>query len=345
LSLVFIEVGYRATAGFPVFTLANWRTEQVSLRRFVVKRVTTDPVLGWTNLPWTDSDNFETIDFGIRRNFDETTVRTGAVLAVGDSFTEGWEVEGHESWPAVLEDMTGVPVVNAGIGAYATDQIILRAEQLLPIVRPKILIIGFLQDDIFRTAYSIHGAPKPFFTTENGELRYHPPGPLESREPGSLMASVGYTLRDGLGYFAIAHYVLARLNPEYWYGTEFNRRADIDEVAVTCALLRRLKAQTDREGIRTILFMQYSAQNILETEEPVRESQDVMACARKAGMRVADQFSYLRGVAAGDPNAVREYYRYYDPEWGHMSAKGNRHAAQLLATALQDWLKDLPGAR
>ena len=39
---------------------------------------------------------------------------------------------------------------------------------------------------------------------------------------------------------------------------------------------------------------------------------------------------------------MKEYYLYYDKDYGHMSAKGNWHAADLLSTALQDWLKALP---
>jgi lysophospholipase L1-like esterase len=348
LSLILIEIGYRVTAGLPIFKLANWRTEQVSLFRFGAERATTDPVLGWTNLPWTNSESFETIDYGIRRNSKETTVRAGGILAVGDSFTEGWEVDGHESWPAVLEGMIGVPVVNGGIGGYGTDQIILRAEQLLPIVKPKILIIGFLEDDISRAAYSVFGAPKPYFTIDNGELRYHPPGPLEPRALGSLTSSIGFTLRNGLGYFAAADHVLARLNPDFWYGTEsemFHRRADVDEVEVTCALLRRLKAKADREGIRTILFVQYTAQAILFSGRRTREVQNVMVCARNAGIRVADQFSFLLGAAVRDRNAMMEYYVYDDKDYGHMSAKGNWHAAGMLSVALQDWLKALHEAQ
>lgn len=348
-SLILIEIGYRVAAGLPVLKLADWRSDMISAMWFG-ERVISDPILGWTNAPWTESENIETIHYGIRRSFNETTVRTGAVLAVGDSFTEGWEVLGNESWPAVLERMTGVPVVNAGIGAYGTDQIILRVERLLPIVKPKILIVGFLEDDILRAAHSVYGgAPKPYFTIENGELQYHPAAPLIPREPGSLMSSIGYMLRDGLGYFATADYLLSRLSPDYWYGTVgaevemFHRRTDVDEVEVTCALLRRLKTQTDKEGIHTMLFMQYTAQAILASGKPTRAAQTVMACALEAGIRVADQFSFLRGIAVGGRNALKRYYMYHK-DYGHMSAKGNWHAAHMLSLALRDWLEALPGA-
>ena len=144
-------------------------------------------MLGWVLAPNFRSEGFNTIDHGFRRNFDEKEVRTGAILAVGDSFTEGFDVvDDAGTWPAQLEKMTGTPVVNAGVAGYASDQIILRAEQVMPIVKPKTLIIGFTEVDISRAGLSGAGAPKPYFTTEKGELVYHPPGPLES---GSRKAS------------------------------------------------------------------------------------------------------------------------------------------------------------
>jgi len=344
-SFVFVEGGYRLAAGLPIFQLTNWRVDQVSTNR-LGERAVFDPVMGWSLKPWTDIDGFETIDHGIRRNFDETTVRTGAVLAVGDSFTEGWEVADDESWPAVLEKVTGVPVVNAGIGGYGTDQIIMRAEQMLPIVKPKILIIGFLESDIFRAGHSVFGAPKPYFTIENDELRFHPPEPLEPVAQG-LLPSIAYKLRDWLGYFATADYLLARLNPSYWYstGTEVHyRKLDVDEAEITCKLLRRVKAQTDKEGIRTILFMQYYAPFLYGGEQPPRNAQYVLKCAQEAGIRVLDQFAFLRRIIVSDPNATKEYYMHSGETFGHMSAKGNRHAAHLLSLALEDWLRVLPGA-
>ena len=347
-ALLVMEIGYRVMTGLHVFKWINWRVEQVTRDRFATSIRAIDPVLGWTTLPWTSSDNFASIDHGIRRNFEETTVRTGAVLAVGDSFTEGWEVGNNESWPAALEHMTGVPVVNAGVSGYGTDQIVLRAEGLLPIVKPKILIIGFMQDDIFRTGYSIYGAPKPYFTIENGELRYHPPGPLESGGQAGLMSWIGHTVRDGLSYSAAADHVLGRLNPDYWYGTaseNLERRADGDEVAVTCALLKRLKMRTDAQSIHAILFMQYSAQFILASRTPTREALDVERCAREIGMSVVDQFARLRSIADRNRIAMKQYYLYYNRNYEHMSAKGNRHAAELLAATLQDSLKLLSRAQ
>jgi hypothetical protein len=181
-ALLLAEIVFRLAMGLPVFKFVNWRAEEVTVDN-LGERALFDPVLGWVLRNNYRSAGFNTLDHGIRRNATETTIRTGAMLAVGDSFTEGWdEVRDNETWPAYLEGLTGQPVVNGANGGFGTDQIILRIEQLLPIVRPKTLLIGFHELDILKAAYSAWGVSKPYFTIEDGTLHYHPPQPLERRQ-------------------------------------------------------------------------------------------------------------------------------------------------------------------
>ena len=340
IALVALEAGFRALSGRPLLKFADWRGERVAGDRLREFKAMPDPVLGWVPRPWSvHEDGYTTIEQGIRQNFGEKTVRTGAVLAVGDSFTEGWEVEDDETWPALLEKKTGIPVVNAGVGAYGTDQIVLRAEQMLPIVKPKTLIVGFLEEDIFRAGHSVFNAPKPYFTLEGGALKYHPPPMFEPRPPARAFGRFLLGLRDVLGYSAAADYVFARLNPTYWYRASDRdeyRKAGNDPAAVTCALLGRLKAQTDRDGIRVILFMQYHAPQIIDADRPSENARRVITCAGALGIRVVDQFAPLRAIETADPGALGDYYVEHEGELvGHMTAFGNEHAASILAEALR----------
>ena len=60
---------------------------------------------------------------------------------------------------------------------------------------------------------------------------------------------------------------------------------------------------------------------------------------------MVDQFAPLHAiVAAGGPTIIREYYWSYDGIFGHMTAKGNEHAANLIYAALGDWLPEISGA-
>jgi len=336
VSLVVFEFGYRIAAGVPVFKFINFRLDQVQMDR-LGEHGMADPVLGWSIRANFTSEGYNTLEHGVRRNFKETSVRTGGILAVGDSFTEGWEVDDEESWPAHLERLTGIPVVNVGVSAYATDQIIMRAERFLPIIKPKVLIVGFLEFDIIRSGFSWFGAPKPYFTIENGELKYHPPAPFEPKTQSGVLADAAGLIRTPLAYSALADHLLSRLAPNYWYGkdgVQFHK-ISTDVVAVTCALLARLKKQADRSQTRVILFMQYYAAIIVENDKPTEHAQRVIACAAAAGIEVVDQFGPLRAVAAADPNAIWSYYITKGEMFTHMTSKGNEHAAELLAKAVR----------
>jgi len=344
--LLAIELGYRLVAGLPLLKLANWRTEHVVTVNLGELKAIRDPVLGWTNKSVNyNEDGYTTIEYGVRKNFDETTIRTGGMLAAGDSFTEGWEVKDHESWPAVVEKLTSVPVINAGTGGYGADQTILRAEQLLPIVRPKILLIGFHEVAIWRAGHAVFGAPKPYFTLDNGELQFHPAKFVQPHEKNSI-AWMAYGIREALGYSAFADYLLSRLNPNFWHGDsdrDLYQRSGADEVAVTCALLKRLKSRADQDGIQIMLVLQYYATLILESDRPGPHSRAVAACARDIGIRVVDQFAPLHAiVAVGGPAIIRDYYWLTDGVYGHMTAKGNEHVANLIHAALGDWLPGAP---
>jgi hypothetical protein len=337
LSLAVVEVAYRLIEGVPVFKLVDWRGERILVSRIGARRAVPDPVLGWTLKPWHhDEDGYTTIDYGIRSNFGEKAVRTGGILAVGDSFTEGWDVDNDVSWPAFLEKKTGNPVVNAGVFGYATDQIILRAEQLLPIVRPKILIVGFLEYDIFRTGHSDFGAPKPWFSLENGGLFFHPPTPIDADTQRRSLSGLDLKLRDALGYSAAVNALLGRLAPNFWYAGShiLYRKAEIDPVAVTCVLLDRLKKRVEASGIRMLLFMQHNEYLILAGDRSSESARRVVACAEAAGIQVVDQFAALRAIAVVSPEAFRAYYFPDNAAFGHLTDKGNEQAANLLAAAL-----------
>lgn len=337
-ALVAVEIVFRLAMGLPVFKFVNWRTEEVTVDN-LGERALFDPVLGWVLRDNYRSDGFNTLDHGIRRNFSETTIRTGALLAVGDSFTEGWdEVRDNETWPAHLESMIGKPVVNGANGGFGTDQIILRIEQLLPIVRPKTLLIGFHELDILKAAYSAWGVSKPYFTIEGGALRYHPPQPLEPYKTAGWSGAVKRSVRNVLGYSAVANHLFGRLAYFYWYGPEQQlvTRVHTDDVAVeiTCKLLTRVKTKADGAGIRTLLFLQYYAPAIFDPQSAF--SQKVMACARAIGIKVVDHYPALHAIIEKDRRGLMPYYVMNGTFFGHMSSLGNRHAAELLAAALRE---------
>ncbi|HYC66003.1 MAG TPA: SGNH/GDSL hydrolase family protein [Reyranellaceae bacterium] len=336
VSLLLIELAFRLAMGLPLLKVEDWRMQRLTDAR-VGEHAQFDPLLGWVPRANYASQEHNTLDHGVRRNGGERELRTGSILTVGDSFTEGWDVDDDETWPAWLEMLGGAPVVNAGVGGYGTDQIVLRAEQLLPIVRPHTLIVGFLSFDIHRTGHAAYGASKPWFTVERGELRYHPPAPPEARGKPTAWARTKWAVRDFLARFAVIDFIMARLDQNFWYGGEKREyvKANNDPVQVTCLLLERLKKQADAMKVRTLLFMQYYAEALLEMEQQPADARQVMACAGRAGYEVVDHFPSLKAIVRSNAKALRDYYVVDEEGFHHMNETGNEHAAALLLRALR----------
>jgi hypothetical protein len=299
-----------------------------------------DEQLGWTVRANYLSPGFNTIDYGIRKNSaGAEQISEGGILAVGDSFTAGSEVGDAESWPALLEQKLGVRVFNAGVGGYGTDQTILNAERLIPILKPKTLLIGILlPDDVQRTGYSEYGRPKPYFArTEAGfELRNSPVPVSGSARPDTPL------IKRVLSRSMTFNTLFTRLSPDWWYsdvnGQRYVRTAN-NPIAVTCHLLERLQSRLTADGIRGIVVAQYGSPTYLGRQARSIEADSVLECARDIGYEVVDEYDSLNTVAARSAVELESYYVVLDRggagRIGHMSAKGNGNMASLIFAQLQ----------
>ena len=328
-----IELGYRLHSQRSVLVLDDWRAGRIAELAFG-ERGRFDAALGWAPREAYESDGYNTLDHGIRRNFCEEEVRTGGILAVGDLFTDGGtEVKDSETWTALLERMTGQAVLNGGVAGYGSDQVVMRAEQLLALVEPETLVVGLLDESIARAGLASFGASRPYYILDQGHLAYHAPVRRESAEEGQSV----WRARDVLGHSALLDVVLSRVAPSYWLGKAGEpvfRSVDNDPVAVTCALLQRLKTRADADGVRMLLLLQHMQQAVAEKTEPQESVKKVAACAASMAIEVVDQFEGLRAIAAARTEDLGDYYLQGEGD-GQMSRKGNLHAAELLVRALK----------
>jgi hypothetical protein len=115
-----------------------------------------DPGLYWTLRPSLDVPAVAHLEeertFAVRTNAlglreEGDLPATGPwVLALGCSTTFGWGVAAEEAWPARLERILGVPVVNAGVPGHSTEQGKRFAEGLLA-RRPTVAVMGWIVRD------------------------------------------------------------------------------------------------------------------------------------------------------------------------------------------------------
>ena len=342
VGLIFLEVVVRVMDGIDFWPLRNITAERQALLRTQTANVY-HPDLGWVlapNMPGNPANpegvSVTTGVHGVRMNDFEmkSVLPKGGILATGDSFTAGSEVGNKYTWPARLEQMIDVPVVNGGVGGWATDQIVRRVYDLLPVVEPHTVVVSFFQDDILRSGYRTYaGSNKPWFTVEDGALvRHYDPVPLftgKAEEVGGLSV---------LGYSYLVTFVAERTGfGGYWARSQTSYvSAGNDPVAVSCKLLEKLQTDLDAADVRLLFVMQFGGRAAIDIVERQPHAADVLDCAREAGIDTLDMWQPQKDIGLRDMDAYRGLFVMHDEGriFGHMSNAGNELVAKHIAVRL-----------
>jgi hypothetical protein len=334
-SLVAVELLLRVVTGVPIFSWRDWRVVVAESKK---TGVSYDPLLGWVQTPGITSKSFNTIEHGLRRNSsagDEKAVE-GAILAVGDSFAAGSEVDDQYSWPAYLERALGTRVLNAAIGGYGIDQAVLRAEALLPVLKPKVVLVGFLApDDILRTGYERYGRPRPYFIKSgDGFKLMNNPVPTDRdqlQQSSAFMRLMSHSLGLHRTFQAVAaDWWMSELGHTY-------KRVRNDPAAVSCHVLGRLRAKLEPAGVRGVIVVQHGGWIFSRNEERAYQTDQVIRCAREQGYEVVDEYDSINRIARRSIDELKQLYVMHGggKTYGHMSEKGNELVASLIAEHLR----------
>jgi hypothetical protein len=329
--LLLCELAVRVAVHAPLLALQDFRHQRAE--KTLNQTLEYDSVLGWHLKPFFKSDGYNTLELGVRANGNaHTQVRPGGVLAVGSSFTLG-DVNDDQTWPAQLAQITGWNVTNAGVGGYEADQIIMNAERLLPIVRPQVLIIDMIPDNIVGAGFSSAGWPKPYFTVENGELIQHNVPVPKASDTGHDR----FRIKWFFGHFAVADQLMSSFLPNFWFSSNGSVVTTInnDAVDVTCHLLARLKQHSEADHVVPVLYLQFASSHIFGAAGEARQSVAVAKCAQDLRIAIVDEYADLRRIHDDDPNALRKFYLITaNGSMGHKSPFGSMQAARLIASAI-----------
>lgn len=279
-----------------------------------------------------DGTTYTTSAEGLRlHNYDGpgTASKGSPILAVGDSFTAGADVDDNATWPAHLERTTGRRVLNGGVASYGLDQTVLRAEDLVSRLNPETLLVSFIADDVSRTELRVRsGVAKPYFRVKGGALLLeNVPVPPPTRDAEHLDA-----VRRVLGFSLLVDVMMRRLDRlDYWYaGITMESRAHRDGEVVACGLMSRLAELSRTVAVRTIVVAQYSPdawQSVAVQREQRRIVARVLDCAGLNGLESLDTFDDLDRVISREGTAP-----YFIG--GHMRSAGNALVARIIAKHL-----------
>lgn len=245
------------------------------------------------------------------------------ILATGDSFTYGAEVADAETWPSRLQGRLRVRVVNGGVGAYGLDQIVMRTERLVQALRPQVIVMSFIADDLRRNELSrFVGLDKPYFDQAGDALmmRHVPvPPPLSAGKSLSLWERV-------FGWSALLDTVLRRVGwPEDWPYDSVRALPHGAGERMTCPLMKRLAAL----AIPVLVVAQYDPGAWEGDAEQRRQAALVLRCAEQAGLAALDTYGAI--TARAGPPGPRNLFM---PE-GHLNAEGNALVAEAVAANLK----------
>lgn len=330
-----LEIGVRVYTGNHAIKNVLEDHLRITMSRYPTEY---DEVLGWVSKAGISrhdvADTTISVDKnGIRSNGDRAieNAPTGhrPILAVGDSYTFGYEVSDDQTWPAILERQTGRKVINGGVIAYGMDQSLLRARQLIEIYNPDTLIYGFIPDDIYRCQISARtGVKKPYFVIERGKLALEnspvpKPALTDHGDPG---------IRRVLGYSVFIHHFMMKygngmwwLRGDRWENVEEHPKSTGDEIA--CLIVKELAELARTKDIKVYLLAQYGKNR---ESGGVKRTRRALYCADPHWLTVIDLHRPLLQVRSRDRQAYRAFYTKKQ----HMTFKGNTFVAEKLKQEL-----------
>jgi hypothetical protein len=236
----------------------------------------------------------------------------GGILAIGDSMTFGEGVEQAECWPARLEKISGIPVVNGGVPGYSSLQMAARTEQSLRVVRPKLVLFAlFARWDLWRCDDPLVYR-EGFIAIQSFADKLH----LVDGNLYPEVAHLGSLSARALAHSAILRSVLAAFS-DRGLKARATRRPDWSTYRPCLEAVARAMRAATSEGaaFRVVLLESSSGAATSETTDLIRRLEE-------AGI----PYLSLDQLMSGRDRSSLRYERD-----GHWNAGGHAAAAEVLA--------------
>jgi hypothetical protein len=324
-----------------------------------------DPVLGWRyRAGYRDSLN--TINSqglrGTRRYASQPPRGVVRVAAFGDAFVYGNDVADSAAWPALVERLVPrIEVLNYGVGGYGFDQAYLRFCSEGAALAPRIVVIGFVTDDlrdivnVYRRFLSNRGIPfvKPRFMLDAGGQLVLLPNPLprpsdyqrylHSPERIVELGAHDYWYRPAIYQDPLYDYsatvrlltnLWLRVEQRYFAPDRLLRRGEVNASStafrIVMRLFERFAAAVRAAGARPIVVLFPDRQALEETRRG-RETTFAFL-VRELGAR-GIEYVDLTPAFRDAPGGINTWFLPVGNYSRHYAPAGNRIIAQRLGRA------------
>jgi hypothetical protein len=265
-----------------------------------------------------------------------------AILAVGETPTLGVNVDDSETWPAQLAALLQQPVLNGSTWSWGLDQIVLRAEELLPTLLPKTLLVALRPESVAETSYKTFGLGyKPYFNIVDGKLRLEgvpvPKMSARARDIGGPQSVLGYShIINSLMRTGIGTWISTKTSGANWVDRArlLQRAHAADQSSeIACLLMERLAELRRRYGVRVVVILAYS-EGELRTTQASEHVPPVLACAQARGFETLDSYHALTTILASDRARFRNLWQGEGDSYGPPTPEGNAFMAALVHKVL-----------
>lgn len=265
-----------------------------------------DSYFGWVisnkNNPEINPQGFrDTKDFA---KIDHYSGKT-RVMILGDSFMLGTGVSAGENVPSFLQTMLNnqYEVFNLSVGAWGIDQMYLAYQKYKDVIRPHIVILAFIDDDVDRVlqAYRVlEGMNKPSFDIIDGKLVLRASTSRNHRLVNAIMSEV-----VSFGLFMRQVYLMRDARPIVEH--IFLQIAQETQRKNQKFVVVRIPTKEDANPITRLIRSLYSFKGTLK--------------------RIDVQYLEPLEEMTESPNWTTKFYLSND---GHMSVTGNKYLADYI---------------
>ena len=322
--------------------------------------VVQDSTLGWRRVT-------EVTSQGVRDNITYTPEAPEGkkrIAAFGDSFTYGSDVALGENWSKRMAALdSSVEVLNYGVGAFGLDQAYLRYRLEGTALRPHIVFIGYLTENIGRHVNVFRGfyAPgypgffytKPRFVLEGDSLRLLP-NPLRTADdyrrlqadPERVLAEVGkndfhfrslystsqldFSPTVRLVKLVVARARQATQTPILTSDGRYN--TDSEAYKLTLEIFDDFHRDVIRDGATPVIVIFPDINDHRRSREgEIKRHAEMLEYFDSKGYR------YIDLIEAFKPVESRYPVDSLVVQWGHFSPLGNDLAARYILRRLREW--------
>ncbi len=247
------------------------------------------------------------------------------VLALGDSFTWGNEVEADENFAHLLDAAdNGLEVLNMGVPGYGIDQMLLKYERFGAALAPDLVVLGIYVSDYERSTVAFTAAAKPLFQVVGEQL-------LLTNSPVPAPAVAVEQIRQSLeNRLLLREFIANRLPGARQDPAVFFAAAD----ELIGRLLRRLRDGLEEQQLLLILHIPRGESFVRPDPFHGEMSARLLSLYAQLDLRVVDLGAFfLRRSAAAD--VPERFYRVRESgSVGHLNPAGHQAVADALSQAI-----------